>query len=138
MQNISITGNQIYPDFSAKLLSLQWSSIEILALAKSVKPSPFVRSKDWRFPAERPAYFVQNTALKSARKSRQFMKVHVGSDEKFSTFFRFAWFEFFHSLQVVFQFINTDRDQQVCSAANFHLSVFSGVVPFPSAAMKSF
>ena len=110
----------------------------MLALAKPVKPSPFVTPKDCRFPAERPAYFVQKTTLKSARKSRQFMKVHVGSEEKFSTFFRFARFEFFHSLQVVVQFININRNQQVCSAANFHLSVFSRVVPFPSAAMKSF
>ena len=34
------------------------------------------------------------------------MKVHIGSDEKFSCGL-FARFEFLHSLQVVFQFINT-------------------------------
>ena len=34
------------------------------------------------------------------------MKVHIGSDEKFSSGF-FARFEFLRSLQVVFQFINT-------------------------------
>ena len=34
------------------------------------------------------------------------MKVHIGPDEKFSIGL-FARFEFLHSLQVVFQFINT-------------------------------
>ncbi|MCV6575447.1 MAG: hypothetical protein OIF58_06900, partial [Cohaesibacter sp.] len=60
-QNISIYHNQIYLQvgFSAKLLSLQWSFIEIFALGKLVKPSPFVRPKDSRFPAQRQAYFVQ-------------------------------------------------------------------------------
>ena len=82
-------------------MSMQWSSIEILALAKPVKPSPFVRPKDSRFHAQRQAYFVQNSTLKFARKSRQFMKVHLGSDEKFSSGF-FARFEFLHSLQAVF------------------------------------
>ena len=38
-----------------------------------------------RFPAQRRACFVQNTTLKFTRKSRQFMKVHIGSDEKFSS-----------------------------------------------------
>ena len=86
-QNISITDKQIYiqVDFSAKLFSLQWSSLEILALAKPVKPSPFVGPKDSRFPARRHAHLVQNTTLKFARKSCQFIKVHIGSDEKFSS-----------------------------------------------------
>ena len=100
----SITDNQIYLDFSAKLLSLQGNSIQILALAKPVKHSLFVRPKDSIFPAhhaQRQAYFVQNTTLKFARKSRQFMKVHVGSDEKFSSGL-FARLEFLHSLLVVF------------------------------------
>ena len=66
--------NQIYLDFSAKLLSLQWSSIEILALTKPVKPSPFGRPKDSRFCAQRQACFVHNTTLKFARKSRQFIE----------------------------------------------------------------
>ena len=59
----------------------------MLALAKPVvmKPSPFVRPKDSRFPAQRQACFVQNTTLKFARKSRQFMKVPIGSAEKFSS-----------------------------------------------------
>ena len=52
-KHISITDNQIYLDFSAKLLSLQGNSIQILALAKPVKPSPFVRPKDSIFPAHR-------------------------------------------------------------------------------------
>ena len=34
------------------------------------------------------------------------MTVHIGSDEKFSSGL-FVQFEFLHSLQVVFQFINT-------------------------------
>ena len=59
----------------------------MLALAKPVKPSPFVRPKDSRFPDQRQAFFVQNTTLKFARKSRQFMKVDIGSDEKFSSGF---------------------------------------------------
>ena len=103
-KNISITDNQIYLDFSAKLLSLQGSFIQILALAKPVKPSPFVRPKvpfSLLIDAQRQAYFVQNTTLKFVRKSHQFMKVHVGSDEKFSSGL-FAPLEFLHSLQVVF------------------------------------
>ena len=76
----------------------------MLALANPVKPSPFVRPKDSRFPAQRRACFVQNTTLKFARKSRQFMKVHIGSDEKFSSASSFARFKFLHSLQVIFQF----------------------------------
>ena len=98
---MSITDNQIYlqVDFSAKLLSLRWSSIEILALAKPVKPTPFVRPKDSdSLPAS--SIFCSNAALTFARKSRQFMKEHVDSDEKFSSGF-FARFEFLHSLQVV-------------------------------------
>ena len=81
----AFTENKIYlqVDFSTKLLPLQWSSIEILAFAKPGKPSPFVRPKDSRFPAQRQAYFVQNTTLKFARKGRQFINVHISSDEKF-------------------------------------------------------
>ena len=68
----------------------------MLALAKPVKPSPFVRPKDSRFPAQRQAFFVQNTTLKFARKSRQFMKVHIGSEEKFSSgFFGLSFFIYF-------------------------------------------
>ena len=78
----------------------------MLPLAKPVKPSPFVRSKDSRFPDQRQACFVQNTTLKFDRKSRQFRKVHIGSDEKFSSGF-FARSEFLHSFQVIFQFINS-------------------------------
>ena len=99
-----MTDNQIYLDFSAKLLSLQGNSIQILALAKPVKPSPFVWPKvpfSLLIDAQRQAYFVQNTTLKFVRKSHQFMKVHVGSDEKFSSGL-FAQLEFLHSLQVVF------------------------------------
>ena len=59
----------------------------MLALAKPVKLSLFVRPKDSRFPAQRQACFVQNATPKFARKSRQFMKVHIGSDEEFSTGF---------------------------------------------------
>ena len=108
----------------------------MLALAKPVKPSPFVRPKHSRFPAQRQAYFVQNTTLKFARKSRQFMKVHVGSDENFSSGF-FARSEFLHSLQVISQFINTTS---VLGIGKFfgELSFFgfSRVVPFPPAAMN--
>ena len=78
----------------------------MLTLAKPVKPLPFVRPKDSRFPAQRQACFVQNTTLKFARKSRQFMKAHIGSEEKFSSGF-LSRFEFLHSPQVIFQFINT-------------------------------
>ena len=66
--------------------------------------------------AQRQGYFVQNTTLKLARKSRQFMRVHISSDEKFSSGL-FARLEFLHSLQVVFQFIKHSfcaRDRQVC------------------------
>ena len=110
----------------------------MLAPAKPVKPSPFVRPKDSRFPAQRQACFAQNTTLKFARKSRQFMKVHIGSDEKFSSGF-FARFEFLHTLQVIFQFINTlllSSGSASFSAASFYFSVFSRVVPFPPAAMN--
>ena len=102
----------------------------MLALAKPVKPSPFVRPKDSRFP-------VQNTILKFARKSRQFMKVHIGSDEKFSGGF-FARFEFLHSLQVIFQFINTTSVLGIGKFFRGQLSFFgfSRVVSFPPAAMK--
>ena len=69
------------------------------------------------------------------------MKVHVGSDEKASTFFRLARFEFLHSLQVVFQFINTTSVLGIrASLFGGELSSFgfSRVVPFQPAAMKSF
>ena len=79
----------------------------MLALAKPVKPLPFVRSKDSRFPAQREACFVQNATLKFARKSCQFIKVHIGSVENFPVASCFARFKFLHSLQVIFQFINT-------------------------------
>ena len=109
----------------------------MLALAKPVKPSPFVRPKDSRFPAQRQACFVKNTTLKFARKSRQFMKVHIGSDEKFSSGF-FARFEFLHSLQVIFQFINTTSVLGIGKFFGGELSFFgfSRVVPFPPAAMN--
>ena len=54
------------------------------------------------------------------------MKVHIASDEKFSSGL-FARLEFLRSLQVVFQFIKHSfcaRDRQVCSAASFHFSFF--------------
>ena len=108
----------------------------MLALAKPVKPLPFVRPRDSRFPAQRQECFFQNTTLKFARKSRQFTKVHIGSDEKFFSGF-FARFEFLHSLQVIFHFINTTS---VLGIGKFfgELSffVFSRVVPFPPAAMN--
>ena len=69
------------------------------------------------------------------------MKVHVDSDEKFSSGFS-ARFEFLHSLQVV-QF-HSLQTQVLCpgSASLFgsdlSFFVFSRVVPFPPAAMKSF
>ena len=101
-----------------------------------MKPSPFVRPKDSRFPAQRQACFVQNTTLKFARKSRLFVKVHIGSDENVSSGF-FARSEFLHSLQVIFQFINTTS---VLGIGKFfgELSFFgfSRVVPFRPAAMN--
>ena len=141
---MSITDNQIYlqVDFSAKLLSLRWSSIEILALAKPVKPTPFVRPKDSdSLPAS--SIFCSNAALTFARKSRQFMKEHVDSDEKFSSGFS-ARFEFLriHSLQFV-QFCSL-QTQVLCPgsaslfSSDLSFFVFSRVVPFPPAAMKSF
>ena len=109
----------------------------MLALAKPVKPSPFVRPRDSRFPAQRQAYFVQNATLKFARKSRQFMKVHIGSDEKFSSGF-FARFQFLHSFQVIFQFINTTSVLGNGKFFGGKLSFFgfSRVVAFPPAAMN--
>ena len=109
----------------------------MLALAKPVKRSPFVKPKDSRFPAERQACFVQNTALKFARKSSQFMKVQIGSEEKFSSCF-FARFEFLHSFQVIFQFINTTSVLGIGKFFDGELSFFgfSRVVPFPPAAMN--
>ena len=68
------------------------------------------------------------------------MKVHIGSDEKFSSGFS-ARFEFLHSLQVVFRSLQT---QILCpgSASLFASELsffgFSRVVPFPPAAIKSF
>ena len=110
----------------------------MLALAKPVKSSPFVRPKDSGFPAQRQECFVQNTTLKFGRKSRQFMKVHIGSDEKISNGF-FARFEFLHSLQVIFQFINTTSVLGIGKFFGGELSFFgfsSRVVPFPPAAMN--
>ena len=66
------------------------------------------------------------------------MKVHIASDEKFSSGL-FARLEFLRSLQVVFQFT-----QLLCSGSaslfggELSFFVFSRVVPFPPAAMKSF
>ena len=69
------------------------------------------------------------------------MKVHIGSDEKFSSGFS-ALFEFICSLQVVFRSLQT---QLLCpgSASLFGSELsffgFSRVVPaFPPTAMKSF
>ena len=110
----------------------------MLALAKRVKHSPFVRPKNSGFPAQRQACFVQNTTLKFGRKSRQFMKVHIGSDEKFSSGF-FGRFEFLHSLQVIFQFINTTSVLGIGKFFGGELLFFgfsSRVVPFPPAAMN--
>ena len=59
------------------------------------------------------------------------MKVHIASDEKFSSGL-FARLEFLRSLQVVFQFIKHSfcaRDRQVCSAASFHFSFFPELSP---------
>ena len=68
------------------------------------------------------------------------MKVHTGSEEKFSNVF-FARFEFLLSLQDVFQFIIINTTSvlgigKFCLAASFHFSFFFS--PFPPAAMKSF
>ena len=41
----------------------------------------------FRFPDHRPAYFVRRRTLKFTRKNQQHMKVHVGSDEIFSSVF---------------------------------------------------
>ena len=67
----------------------------------------------------------------------QFMKVHIGSDEKFSSGF-FARFEFLHSLQVIFQFINTPSFLGNGKFFGGKLSFFgfSRVFPFPPAAMN--
>ena len=110
----------------------------MLALYKPVKPSPFVRPKESRFPAQCQAGFVQNIALKFGGKSCQCMKVHIGSDEKFPSGF-FARFEFLHSLQVIFQFINTTSVLGIGKFFGGELSFFSfsrRVVPFPPAAMN--
>ena len=108
----------------------------MLALAKPVKLSPFVRPKNSRFPAQRQACFVQNTTLKFARKSRQFMKIQIGSDEKFSSGF-FARSEFLHSLQVIFQFINTTSFLGIGKFfGEISFFGFSRVAPFPPAAMN--
>ena len=67
------------------------------------------------------------------------MKVHIGSDEKFFSGF-FARFEFLHSLQVVFQFINTTSVLGIGKFVRRQTFIFRGfsrVVPFPPAAMKS-
>ena len=65
--------------------------------------------------------------------------LHVGSDENFSIVL-FVRFEFLHSLQVVFQFINTTSVLGVGKFARHRTFIFrfSRVVPFPPAAMKSF
>ena len=64
------------------------------------------------------------------------MKVHIGSDEKFSSR-SFARSEFLHSLQVIFQFVNITS---VLGIGKFfgELSFFgfSRVVPFRPAAMN--
>ena len=114
----------------------------ILALAKPVKPSPFVRPKDSIFPAHRcsaSSIFCSDTTLKFARKSRQFMKVHIAFDEKFSSGL-LARLEFLHTLQVVFQFIKHSfcaRDRQVCSVASFHFSFFQSC-PLPASSDEVF
>ena len=67
------------------------------------------------------------------------MKVHVASDEKFSSG-SFAWLEFLHSLQVVFQFIKHSFcawDRQVCLAASFHFSFFQSC-PLPASSDEVF
>ena len=97
----------------------------MLALSKSVKPSPSVRPNDSRFPARSQACFAQNTTLKFARKSRQFMKVHISSDEKFFSGF-FARSEFLHLLQVIFHFINT---MSVLGSASFSVGFHFSVCP---------
>ena len=59
------------------------------------------------------------------------MKIHIASEEKFSSGF-FVRFEFLHSLQVVFQFINTASVLGIVkffSAASFHFSVFPELSP---------
>ena len=59
------------------------------------------------------------------------MKVHIASDEKFSSGL-FARLEFLHALQVVFQFKKHSfcaRDRQVCLAARFHFSFFPELSP---------
>ena len=59
-------------------------------------------------------------------KASQFMKVHIASDEKFSSGL-FARKEFLRSLQVVFQFIKHSfcaRDRQVCSAVRRRAFIF--------------
>ena len=78
-----------------------------------------------------------DSPLKFARKSRQFKKVHRGSNEKFSSGF-FARFEFLHSLQVIFQFINITSALGIGKFFGGELSVFgfSRIVPFPPAAMN--
>ena len=59
------------------------------------------------------------------------MKVHIGSDEKFSSG-SFAWLEFLHSLQVVFQFINTTSVLGIGKffGGELSFSVFSELSPF--------
>ena len=65
------------------------------------------------------------------------MKVHIAFDEKFSSGF-FARFEFLHSLQVIFQFINTTSVLGIGKFFGSELSFFgfSRVVPFPPAAIN--
>ena len=66
------------------------------------------------------------------------MQVHIGSDEIFSSGF-FARFEFLHSFQVIFQFLNTTSVLGIGKFFGGELSFFgfsSRVVPFPPAAMN--
>ena len=67
------------------------------------------------------------------------MKVHIASDEKFSSEL-FARLEFLHSLRVVFQFIKHSfcaGDRQFCSAASFHFSFFQSC-PLPASSDEVF
>ena len=79
--------NQMYLDFSAKVLSLQWRSKEMFSivhpktkLRRLSGPTGFI-ILDSVLSIQHPAYFVRKTTLKNSRKNQNQLEVHVGSDE---------------------------------------------------------
>ena len=97
--------------FNIQQLKMASQARKVFGAFEKRAPGP-KGTDNFQIPAVFPPYFVRKTTLKFTRKSQQHMKVHVGSNEIFSSVFFARSFEsfFIHLLLSkrfhIFQFTN--------------------------------